>query len=200
MNAFTTLTATALPFLKDDIDTDQIIPARFLTGTTKAGLGAKLFYDWRYDDQGQIKAESLFDSTRFQGSQILIAGHNFGCGSSREHAPWSLKDFGFRAIIAVSFADIFYNNALKNFLLPIALPEAVVQHLAQTIEQDPSQTITVNLAEQCVTLPNQEQHHFEINAFRKTCLLEGLDDIAFVLAHLPQIEAYEKALGKTAAL
>jgi 3-isopropylmalate/(R)-2-methylmalate dehydratase small subunit len=118
--AFTRLHATCVPFVKDDLDTDQIIPARFLTGTTKTGLGEKLFYDWRYDEQGGMKADSIFDNARYSGAQVLVSGHNFGCGSSREHAPWSLKDYGIRAIFAVSFADIFYNNALKNFLLPVA--------------------------------------------------------------------------------
>jgi 3-isopropylmalate/(R)-2-methylmalate dehydratase small subunit len=134
--AFTRLHATCVPFVKDDLDTDQIIPARFLTGTTKTGLGEKLFYDWRYDEQGGMKADSIFDNARYSGAQVLVSGHNFGCGSSREHAPWSLKDYGIRAIFAVSFADIFYNNALKNFLLPVALPQEVIQVLAERIEQE----------------------------------------------------------------
>jgi 3-isopropylmalate/(R)-2-methylmalate dehydratase small subunit len=193
MDAFTTLESTCLPFLQDDIDTDQIIPARFLTGTTKTGLGSKLFYDWRYNEQGQIKPDSLFDSPRYAGSNILVAGNNFGCGSSREHAPWSLIDFGFQAIIAVAFADIFYNNALKNFLLPVALPEAVVQPLIRSVEENPGLKINIDLAAQQVVIPNQGTFSFEINAFRKKCLLEGLDDVAYVLSSLPQIEAYEAA-------
>jgi 3-isopropylmalate/(R)-2-methylmalate dehydratase small subunit len=193
MDAFTTLESTCLPFLQDDIDTDQIIPARFLTGTTKTGLGSKLFYDWRYDESGQIKADSLFDSSRYSGGQILVAGNNFGCGSSREHAPWSLKDFGFRAILAVSFADIFYNNALKNFLLPVALPENVIKSLVKAVEQDSALKVSIDLAAQQVTIPNQGNFGFEINGFRKKCLLEGLDDLAYVLSYLPQIEAYEAA-------
>lgn len=191
MEPFTTLTSTCLPFFKDDIDTDQIIPARFLTGTAKTGLGEKLFYDWRYDENGQVKPDSVFDSPRYKGSRILVAGHNFGCGSSREHAPWSLKDFGFRAIIAISFADIFYNNALKNFLLPVALPEPEVAKLVETVTHNPGFTVTINLEDQTVTIPDQGAFTFEINGFRKKCLLEGLDDVAYVLSYLPRIESYE---------
>lgn len=193
MEGFKTLTATCMPFYKDDIDTDQIIPARFLTGTTKESLGTKLFYDWRYDDAGQVKADSLFEAPTYRGSRILVGGHNFGCGSSREHAPWSLKDYGFRAIIAVSFADIFYNNALKNFLLPVPLPQEVVKTLAQRVEANPSLEVTLDLAAQEVQIPEQGVFRFEINGFRKKCLMEGLDDIAYVLSYRPQIEAYEAA-------
>jgi 3-isopropylmalate/(R)-2-methylmalate dehydratase small subunit len=190
--AFTRLHATCVPFVKDDLDTDQIIPARFLTGTTKTGLGEKLFYDWRYDEQGGMKADSIFDNARYSGAQVLVSGHNFGCGSSREHAPWSLKDYGIRAIFAVSFADIFYNNALKNFLLPVALPQEVIQVLAERIEQDPGVQVDIDLALQQVTIPGQGQFAFEINGFRKKCLLEGLDDVAYVLSYLPQIEGFEQ--------
>lgn len=196
MDAFTTLDATAIAFYKDDIDTDQIIPARFLTGTTKTGLGQKLFYDWRYDANGQIMTTSPFDQPQNKGAQVLVGGQNFGCGSSREHAPWSLKDFGFRAIIAVSFADIFYNNALKNAVLPVALPESVVKPLAEAVLADPTVRITIDLASQTVTLPGSGTHSFEINAYRKTCLLKGMDDVDFVLSHLPKVEAYEVAAGK----
>ncbi len=188
---FQRFTATALPFLKDDIDTDQIIPARFLTGTTKTGLGEKLFYDWRYDEAGQVKPDSRFDSPRYEGSQILVSGQNFGCGSSREHAPWALKEFGFRAILAVSFADIFYNNALKNFLLPVVLPEETIRSLVHSIEADPTVKVTLNLVQQTVVLPGQDQVTFDINPFRKKCLLEGLDDVAYVLSYSPLIQTYE---------
>jgi 3-isopropylmalate/(R)-2-methylmalate dehydratase small subunit len=194
-DAFTHFTSKMLPFYKDDIDTDQIIPARFLTGTSKTGLGSKLFYDWRYDEAGNVKPDSLFDTTRYAGSRILVGGHNFGCGSSREHAPWSLKDYGFKAIIAVSFADIFYNNALKNFLLPVALPENIVSQLAQNVEQDPEMEVSVDLFQQRVEIPLQGDFSFDINAFRKKCLLEGLDDVAYVLSYLPAIEAFEKKPG-----
>lgn len=139
---------------------------------------------------------SPFDQPQNKGAQVLVGGQNFGCGSSREHAPWSLKDFGFRAIIAVSFADIFYNNALKNAVLPVALPESVVKPLAEAVLADPTVRITIDLASQTVTLPGSGTHSFEINAYRKTCLLKGMDDVDFVLSHLPKVEAYEVAAGK----
>ncbi len=192
MESFTTLESSCIPFFRDDIDTDQIIPARFLTGTSKEGLGQNMFYDWRYDEQGQIKADSMFDAPQFRQGQVLVAGNNFGCGSSREHAPWSLKDYGIRAIIAISFADIFYNNALKNFLLPIALPQSVVSQLSQQVEANPALNIRIDLKAQQVSIPNQGEFSFEINPFRKKCLLEGLDDIAYVLSYLPNIEQFEQ--------
>ncbi len=197
MEPFKSFESTCFPFFKDDIDTDQIIPARFLKGTTKTGLGKKLFYDWRYDEQGNIRPDSFFDSSLYANSQILVSGHNFGCGSSREHAPWSLKDFGFRAIIAVSFADIFYNNALKNFLLPISLPEPVVKSLIQHVEDDPAYKVAIDMEAQEVKLSGEGVFSFDINAFRKKCLVEGLDDIAYVLSYLPQIETFEQATGKS---
>lgn len=192
MESFIALESTCLPFLKDDIDTDQIIPARFLTGTAKTGLGAKLFYDWRYDEHGALKEDSPFDAPRYAGSQTLVAGHNFGCGSSREHAPWSLRDYGFRAIIAISFADIFYNNALKNSLLPIMLPEEGVRALSSRVEANPTLKVAIDLARQQVDIPGQGSFSFDITPFRKKCLLEGLDDVSYVLSYLPQIKAYEQ--------
>ncbi len=193
MEPFVKLASTAVPFYKDDVDTDQIIPARFLKGTTKAGLAEKMFYDWRYDEQGNLLPDSPFNAEKHRGSRILVSGNNFGCGSSREHAPWSLTDYGFKAIIAGSFADIFYNNALKNFLLPVALPIPVVQALIRRVEADPSLPIEIDLPAQQVTLPGQGVYSFEINPFRKKCLLEGLDDIAYVMSYLPKIEAFEAA-------
>lgn len=190
----TTIQSKALIFMKDDLDTDQIIPARFLKGTTRTGLGQYMFYDWRYDEQGQVKIDSLFDSAQIKGRQILVAGNNFGCGSSREHAPWALKDYGIQAILAPSFADIFYNNSLKNQLLPVALPAAVIAELKTTLEENPEAEISIDLNQQQVLLPNQKMVQFEINGFRKQCLLEGLDDVAFVLKHLPKIEAFEAVL------
>ena len=192
MDAFKTLTARCLPVNKDDIDTDQIIPARFLKGTTKIGFGKNLFYDWRYDSHGQITADSLFDNPPFAGAEILVAANNFGCGSSREHAPWALKDYGFKAVIAESFADIFYNNALKNSILPIKLPKTIIQSLFNTLESNPLVQVTIDLPQQQVTLPDDSTHSFEINPFRKHCLLNGQDDIGFVLSKLPQIESFEK--------
>ena len=148
MKQITQISGTALPFLREDIDTDQLIPARFLKGTTKTGLGQYLFYDWRYDEQGQIKPDSLFDSEKYHGAKILIASTNFGCGSSREHAPWALKDFGFEAVIAPSFADIFYNNALKNQVLPIVLPLEQVIKLGEIIANHPQSLIEIDLPHQ----------------------------------------------------
>lgn len=191
VEAFTTLSATGCPFYRDDIDTDQIIPARFLKGTGKSGLGKQVFYDWRYDDSGQLKPDAVFNRPDYAQSQILVSGHNFGCGSSREHAPWALRDFGFRAVVAISFADIFYNNALKNSLLPVALPEAEVKQLIQFIERDPTLTISIDLEQQQIAWPGQVPLTFPINTFRKTCLLQGVDDIGYVLSHLPAIEAFE---------
>ncbi|MCA9798453.1 MAG: 3-isopropylmalate dehydratase small subunit [Cyanobacteria bacterium HKST-UBA04] len=195
MEAFVQLESTCMPFWRDDIDTDQIIPARFLKGTTRTGYGQNLFYDWRYDEQGQLKpaSASVFNDPRYAGAQILVSGHNFGCGSSREHAPWALKDFGFCVVIAVSFADIFYNNALKNSLLPVALPKQVVTGLIEAVQADASCQVVVDLATQQVQLPGGAQHAFDINPFRKQCLLEGVDDVGFVLARLAQIEAWEAA-------
>jgi 3-isopropylmalate/(R)-2-methylmalate dehydratase small subunit len=192
LSKITTVTSTCVPLNRNNVDTDQIIPARFLKGTTKTGLGQKLFYDWRYNDQEQPLPDFALNNTRYSGA-ILMAAHNFGCGSSREHAPWALKDYGFQAIIAVSFADIFCNNALKNQVLTVALPEPVVMALFEAIEQDPSLKVTIDLSRQTVTIPGQPEQRFDVDPYRKKCLLEGLDDIGYTLQYLPQIEAYEKA-------
>lgn len=185
------IVSTAIPLNRNNVDTDQIIPARFLKGTSKAGLGEKLFYDLRYDEQAQPRSEFPLNNTRYNGS-ILIAGHNFGCGSSREHAPWALRDYGIQVILAVSFADIFRNNALKNQLLPIPLPEPVIMTLLEEVPQNPGLTIAVDLPAQQVEIPGQPPLRFEIDPYRKQCLLEGLDDIGYTLQHLSNIEAYER--------
>ena len=187
-----TLSSTCVPLNRNNVDTDQIIPARFLKGTTKSGLGQKLFYDWRYLADEQPNPEFPPNNPRYKGS-ILVAAHNFGCGSSREHAPWALKDYGFSVILAISFADIFRNNALKNQLLTIALPEAVIMDLLAAIEQDPSIAVTVDLPNQTVNIPGQPVQRFEVDPYRKTCLMEGLDDIGYTLQHLDAIQAYEAA-------
>ena len=193
MDAFTTLTSKALLFLKDDVDTDQIIPARFLKGTIKTGFGKWMFYDWRYNADESLKTDSPFDSVPNAHAGILIARSNFGCGSSREHAPWALKDYGFRAIIAESFADIFYNNALKNSVLPIPLGKPVVDALVSHLTANPEAELAIDLTQQTVTLAEQT-YPFEINSFRKHCLLNGQDDIDFVLSHKDKIEAFETAI------
>ena len=186
----TTIQSTAVPLNRNNVDTDQIIPARFLKGTTKAGLGEKLFFDWRYLEDGSPNPAFALNNPRFSGS-VLVAAHNFGCGSSREHAPWALKDYGFQVILAISFADIFRNNSLKNQLLPIPLPESVILKLLDDIEANPSLTVTVDLPRQAVQIPNQPEQRFEVDPYRKKCLMEGLDDIGYTLSHLAEIKAYE---------
>jgi 3-isopropylmalate/(R)-2-methylmalate dehydratase small subunit len=188
----TTIHSTCVPLNRNNVDTDQVIPARFLKGTTKAGLGKQLFYDWRYDEAGNPRPEFALNNPKYSGT-ILVAANNFGCGSSREHAPWALKDYGFQVVLAISFADIFRNNALKNQLLPIPLPETVIMRLLDDIERDPSLTVTVDLPNQTVKIPGQLDQRFEVDPYRKQCLMEGLDDIGFTLSHLPEIEAYEAA-------
>ena len=188
-----TIAGTCVPLNRNNIDTDQIIPARFLKGTSKVGLGKNLFQDWRYDDNGHPIADFVLNDATYTGP-ILVAAHNFGCGSSREHAPWALKDYGFKAIIAISFADIFCNNALKNGLLTIALTEEVVLKLLQDIIQNPGLSVTVNLEKEQVDIPGQAAQSFTIDPYRKKCLLEGLDDIGYALSHADAIAAYEKAL------
>ena len=194
MDAFTTLTSKALLFLKDDVDTDQIIPARFLKGTVKTGFGKWMFYDWRYNEDESLKHDSPFDTTQNQHAGVLIARSNFGCGSSREHAPWALKDYGFRAIIAESFADIFYNNALKNSVLPIPLGKIAVDEIVAYLNATPEAELSIQLSEQTVQLANKT-YPFEINSFRKHCLLNGQDDIDFVLSHKDKIKAFETAIS-----
>jgi 3-isopropylmalate/(R)-2-methylmalate dehydratase small subunit len=192
-SVFTPLKSRCLPLNRNNIDTDQIIPARFLKGTKKTGLGQSLFHDWRYDGSGAPVADFPLNEQRFAGAKVLVAGHNFGCGSSREHAPWALKDYGFQAVIAVSFADIFKNNSLKNRLLPIALPERDVFALLGAVEADPTKEVAIWLDRQEVVLPDGAVLGFEIDPFRKTCLLEGVDDIGYTLRHLDKILAYEAA-------
>lgn len=187
-----TLTSSCVPLNRNNVDTDQIIPARFLKGTTKSGLGKSLFNDWRYLADGQPNPEFPLNDTRYHGS-ILVAAHNFGCGSSREHAPWALKDYGFTVILAVSFADIFRNNALKNQILPIPLEEPVSMALFNAIEANPTLEVTVDLANQTVNIPGQAPQHFDVDPYRKKCLLDGLDDIGYTLQHLDTIQAYEAA-------
>lgn len=186
-----------IPLNRNNVDTDQIIPARFLKGTVKTGLGKNLFYDWRYLSDNVPNPEFALNQPRFEGGHILVAAHNFGCGSSREHAPWALKDFGFQAILAISFADIFKNNSLKNHVLPIALPEPVILDLLERVERDPSLIVSISLPEQRVRIPKADgsgvdEISFEIDPFRKTCLMEGVDDVGYTLSHVDDIDAFEK--------
>jgi 3-isopropylmalate/(R)-2-methylmalate dehydratase small subunit len=196
MNPFTTLNATAVPLRAENVDTDQIIPARYLTAVTKAGMGEGLFAAWRYLPDSSPNPDFVLNRPEYVAAQILISGKNFGSGSSREHAVWALTDYGFRAVIAPSFADIFHNNALKNGLLPITLPEATVNMLMDLIEEAPDVRILIDLPAQTVTLPDSQQIRFDIDAYRKQCLIQGLDDLGYLLANMDAIEAYEAAWGK----
>ncbi len=196
MNPFTTLNATAAPLRAENVDTDQIIPARFLTAVTKAGMGAGLFAAWRYLPDGSPNPDFVLNRPEYADAQILISGKNFGSGSSREHAVWALTDYGFRAVIAPSFADIFHNNALKNGLLPITLPENAVNMLMDLVEEEPEVRILLDLPAQTVTLPDGQQISFDIDAYRKQCLIQGLDDLGYLLANLDAIRSYEAAWKK----
>jgi len=191
MSQFTTLTARAVALPIDNIDTDQIIPARFLKVTDKAGLGANLFSDWRYEADGSPKPEFLLNRPENQGAQILIAGDNFGCGSSREHAPWALSGWGFRAVISTSFADIFRNNSLKNGLLPVIVPANVLRSLLDQVGSNPNLALTIDLASQTLVLPDEDEVQFPIDAFSKTCLLNGVDELGYILGLEEHINRYE---------
>jgi 3-isopropylmalate/(R)-2-methylmalate dehydratase small subunit len=181
--------AVALP--RDNVDTDQIIPARFLKTTTRTGLGAHLFADWRFDADGTPKGGFILNAPAAAGAAVLVAGWNFGCGSSREHAPWALVDFGFRAVVAASFADIFKQNALKNGLLPIALPAEVHAALLSAVQEQPGLVVGVDLVEQVVSLPSGPAR-FVIDAFARECLLTGVDEIGYVLRQETAIAEFER--------
>ena len=191
MAQFTSLTSRVLPLPVNDIDTDQIIPARFLKVTDKAGLGANLFADWRYHPDDSPKPDFILNQPAHRGAQILLAGDNFGCGSSREHAPWALTGFGFRAVISTSFADIFRSNALKNGLLPIVVEAAAQRDLFDLLEEAPQAELTVDLAAQTVTLPGGQTLSFPIDGFSKTCLLKGVDELGYLLNFENKIAEYE---------
>lgn len=193
MAAFTSLISRMMPLPNENIDTDQIIPARFLKVTDKAGLGDNLFADWRYDANGAPRPDFVLNQSTYQGAQILVAGDNFGCGSSREHAPWALVGYGFRAVVSTRFADIFQNNALKNGLLPVVVDRSTLQQLFSLIEEEPSTTITVDLATQTLTLPDGRAVAFPIDGFAKHCLLNGVDQLGYLLQQTPAVEAYEAA-------
>lgn len=191
MESFTTLTAIAAPLRLINVDTDMIIPKQFLKTTKRTGLGVHAFDELRYHDDGSERAEFVLNQEPYNTANILIAGDNFGCGSSREHAPWALLDFGLKCIIAPSFADIFYNNSFKNGILPIFLPENEVETLMKGAEKDKAAKITVDLASQMIKNSQNETFSFEIDPFRKHCLLNGLDDIGLTLEQGDDITAYE---------
>ena len=192
MNKFTAFESRLVPFPVDNIDTDQIIPARFLKTISKDGLGDQLFYDWRYDAGGVPKPDFILNQPRGQGAQILLAGDNFGCGSSREHAPWALTQFGFRALISSSFADIFKSNSLKNALLPIVVPADVHEKLFSLPEDA---EVTVDLLGQTLTLPDGTAVQFPVDGFSKTCLVEGVDELGWILKREGKIAAFEGMRG-----
>ena len=195
MAQFTTLTSRLVALPINNVDTDQIIPARYLKVTDKSGLGAALFADWRYSADGSPKADFVLNQPQAQGAAILLAGDNFGCGSSREHALWALMGYGFRAVISTSFADIFRNNSLKNGLLPVIVDAATHRSLLDLAAEAPGAGITIDLASQTVALPGGQAVSFPIDGFSKTCLLNGVDELGYILAFSDRIAAYEEQHG-----
>ena len=191
MDKFTVYKGTTVPIMNDNIDTDQIIPARFLKATDKKGFGDNLFRDWRYDKQGN-KIESFVLNDPTYGGQVLVAGKNFGSGSSREHAAWAIADYGFRVVVSSFFADIHKNNELNNFVLPVVVSESFLAELFESIYADPKMEVEVNLPAQTITnKATGRVEHFEINAYKKDCLVNGLDDIDYLLSNKEKIEAFE---------
>ena len=201
MEKFESLTGVVMPLDRPNVDTDAIIPKQFLKSIKRSGFGPNLFDAWRYLDQGEpgkdnvgrpLNPDFVLNQPRYQGAQVLLARENFGCGSSREHAPWALLDYGFRVIIAPSFADIFYNNCFKNGILPIVLNPDEVEQLFKQVEAEEGYLLTVDLAAQSISKPDGEVLQFEIDEFRKHRLLNGLDDIGLTLQYVDEIRAYEK--------
>jgi len=192
MEKFTTLTGVPAPLPMINVDTDMIIPKQFLKTIKRTGLGKHLFHEMRFDENGNENPEFVLNKPAYRDAKILIAGDNFGCGSSREHAPWALLDFGIRCIIAPSFADIFYNNCFKNGILPIRLPQEDIDKLMDDAERGANATLTVDLENQTITGPDGGMITFEIDPFRKKCLLEGLDDIGLTMERAERIAAYEE--------
>ena len=193
MEPFTTLTSSCVVLPAENVDTDQIIPARFLKTIERQGLGAHLFADWRVDERGQPRPDFPLNSANAADASILVVGHNFGCGSSREHAPWALLDFGFRAIISTGFADIFRNNALKTGLLPVTLAPAAHASLLDQLAKSARAQVTIDLAAQTAMLPDGSSHTFPVDPFARHCLLNGVDELGFLLAEETAIAAYESA-------
>jgi 3-isopropylmalate/(R)-2-methylmalate dehydratase small subunit len=195
MQAFTTHTGLVAAMDRSNVDTDQIIPKQFLKRIERTGFGQFLFFDWRFLDDGDDNPEFELNRPEFAGASILLTRRNFGCGSSREHAPWALADYGFRAILAPSFADIFFNNCFKNGLLPIRLDEAVIDDLFRRVAAHPDYRLTVDLENRAITDEFGLSLAFEVDDFRRGCLLEGLDDIGLTLAHEDRIAEYERSHG-----
>ena len=207
MEKFKTLKAIVAPMDRANVDTDAIIPKQFLKSIKRSGFGPNLFDEWRYLDHGepgmdnskrQINPGFVLNQARYQGAKILIARENFGCGSSREHAPWALEDYGFRVIIAPSFADIFFNNCFKNGILPIVLDAKVVDELFRDVEKNEGYELTVDLDKQLIVKQDGSEISFDVDAFRKHCLINGLDDIGLTLQHVEDIKTYEASRKQTA--
>jgi 3-isopropylmalate/(R)-2-methylmalate dehydratase small subunit len=192
MQKFDMLTSKMVAIPTENIDTDQIIPARFLKTISKTGLGRNCFSDWRYDEDGNQRPDFILNQPDAKGTKILLAGDNFGCGSSREHAPWALMDYGFQAIISTSFADIFRNNSLKNGLLPVVVDPDTHRQLLSLVEEEPDTAVTINLDQQTVTLPDGRDVSFPIDSFSKTCLLDGIDQLGYLLKQEDKVLAYEQ--------
>ncbi|MBA1149023.1 3-isopropylmalate dehydratase small subunit [Ectothiorhodospiraceae bacterium WFHF3C12] len=200
MEPITQFKGVVAPLDRANVDTDAIIPKQFLKSIKRTGFGPNLFDEWRYMDQGEpgkdnserpLNPDFVLNQPRYEGASVLLARRNFGCGSSREHAPWALLDFGFRVLVAPSFADIFYNNCTKNGILPVSLDEAIIEHLFQEVYETPGYTISVDLPNQVLETHFGDRHPFDIDAFRKHALVEGLDEIGLTLQHADEIRAYE---------
>ena len=192
MEKFKTLQSRAIPLNIENVDTDQIIPARFLKATDRKGFGDNVFRDWRYDKDGAVNADFVLNDSKYFGS-ILVAGDNFGCGSSREHAAWAITDFGFKVVVSSFFADIFKGNALNNGLLPVQVSKDFLSDLLQQIESNPQTELTVNLVDQTISVIDSDlSEDFQIDAYKKTCLINGYDDIDYLLSKKAEIEAFEK--------
>jgi 3-isopropylmalate/(R)-2-methylmalate dehydratase small subunit len=199
MAQFTTLRSRAVLLPVNDVDTDQIIPARFLKVTDKAGLGASLFADWRYAADGSPRPDFVLNQPEAKDAAVLVAGDNFGCGSSREHAPWALVGFGFRAVVSTSFADIFRNNSLKNGLLPVVVDPPTHAEVLTLARIDPDASFAIDLAAQTLTLPNGRSVVFPVDPFAKTCLLNGVDELGYILRFEPEIAAFERRTGRVSS-
>lgn len=192
MDKFTTITSSGIPLAIENVDTDQIIPARFLKATTREGFGDNLFRDWRYNSDNSPKLDFVLNDNTYSGT-ILIAGKNFGCGSSREHAAWAIYDYGFKVVVSSFFADIFKNNALNNGLLPVLVSDAFLNSIFEATQKDPSSELTVNLEDQTITInATGQQANFDITSYKKKCLINGYDDIDYLISIKDKISAFEQ--------
>ena len=195
MNSVTVIECQVAPLPYDDVDTDQIIPAKYLTTVSRSGLGEGLFHAWRYLEDGSENREFVLNRPEHKNASVILAGHNFGSGSSREHAVWALMDYGIKAVIAPSFADIFQNNSLKNGLIPVQLKESEVETLFELLKEDPMLKLVIDLKSQMVNTPLRHSFRFELSPFRRECLMRGLDDLGYLLDRLPKIEDFERLAG-----